>query len=362
MSLVTLLLAIFAVLLIVLGGYLVYRFLVLRERYSDFDHDSWQKAEAMLRNPEASASDRRMAESWIDHHGDPPTKPKGFRIIGAILIWGVAIIFLIVSMGLKEVGPGQEGVKTRFGQVQEGTMTPGLHWLMPMVEGLTVYDTRVQAYNFEDVGGATRDLQPVTLRGLINFHLEKGMAADLLQNVGGPSEYVQKVFLRPANTALKEVTPLFNALEVVSKRDEIGTLTQERLAERMAPLGIIVDRVSVENVALNPEFLASVEAKQRAEQDRDRAAFEAEREVKLAEGDRDAQITRAEGDRDARILRAEGEATANERINESLTDDLLKWAAIQKFNDKVEIMLVPADQGFIIDLGQVTTDDDTDAG
>lgn len=353
MSLVTFGLFIIAILFVLLAGYLVFRYFALKEKYEDFDFDAYNEIMAARKSEDVRVKEHALR---IDLP-ESPDKPRGFRIIAAVLLVLLAIVFMFVSMGLKEVGPGQEGVKTRFGEVQEGTLTPGLHWLMPMVEGLTTYDTRVQAYNFEEVAGATKDLQPVTLRGLINYHLEDGVADDLLQNVGGPGDYVQKVFLRPANTALKEVTPLFTALEVVSKRDEIAELTMSRLSERMAPLGIVVDRVSVENVSLNPDFLQSVEAKQKAEQDRDRAAFEAEREVKLAEGDRDAQVTRAKGDRDSRILRAEGEAEANDLINASLTEDLLQWAAIQKINPNVDVMLVPQEQGFIIDLGGVMQDE-----
>ena len=45
-------------------------------------------------------------------------------------------------------GAGQVGVKTRFGAVQEGTLLPGLHWIIPAIDGITVFDGRVQAYNF----------------------------------------------------------------------------------------------------------------------------------------------------------------------------------------------------------------------
>lgn len=281
---------------------------------------------------------------------DPRTQTgvggKTFAVIGTLI--GLAVLF--VGFGFREIGPGQVGVKTQFGQVQEGTLSPGLQWLIPGVQEITIFDGRVQAYNFESIEGATKDLQAVGLSGLINFHIDAEKADRILQEIGGPSEYAQKVFLRPSNTALKEITPRFDASDVVAKRDEIGQLTLENLQERMAEFHIIVDRVSVENIGLAQAFLDSVEAKQIAEQDLFRADFERQTAVKLAEGKRDAQVTEAKGDRDSRILRAEGEAQANDLINESLTDQLLQWASIQKFNDKVQVMLVPSDQGFIIDL------------
>jgi len=86
-----------------------------------------------------------------------------------------------------------------------------------------------------------------------------------------------------------------------------------------------------------------VEAKQIAEQDLARANFEADRDVRLAEGSRDARVTRAAG-----------EAQANDLISQSLTEQLLQWTYIQELADNVQLMLVPSDQGLIFDLGAIT--------
>jgi len=260
---------------------------------------------------------------------------------GALIVIGLIVI--VVGFGWREVGPGQVGVKTRFGQVQTGTLTPGLHWIIPAVDGLTIFDGRIQAYNFENIESATQDLQQVLLSGLINYHIDAEKADRILQEIGGPSAYAQKVFLRPSNTALKEITPNYNASNVVSKRDEIGNLTLDSLQERMEPFHIIVDRVSLENVELNDLFLASVEAKQIAGQNLERSDFEAQTRVRQAEGERDARITKAEG-----------EAQANDLLNASLTEELLQWTAIQRLSDKIRVMMVPSDQGLILDLGGIT--------
>ncbi len=259
----------------------------------------------------------------------------------ALIIGGLALIF--VGFGWREIGPGQVGVKTRFGQVQTGTLNPGLHWIMPAVDGLTIFDGRVQAYNFENIESATQDLQTVRLSGLINYHIDSEKADRILQEIGGPGNYAEKVFLRPSNTALKEITPSYSASSVVSKRDEIGNITLETLGQRMEQFHIIVDRVSVENVGLNELFLTSVEAKQIAEQDLARADFEAQTRVKLAEGDRDARVTRAKG-----------EADANDLISASLSDSLLQWTYIQRLADNIKLMMIPTDQDFIFDISTVT--------
>jgi regulator of protease activity HflC (stomatin/prohibitin superfamily) len=265
------------------------------------------------------------------------------KIILTVVLIVTGIIVIIVGFGFREVGPGQVGVKTRFGEVQTGTLSPGLHWIVPAVDGLVIYDGRVQAYNFEEIVSATQDLQEVRLSGLINYHIDSEKADLILQEIGGPGNYAQKVFLRPSNTALKEITPDYSASNVVSKRDEIGNRALDSLQGRMEDFHIIVDRVSVENVGLNDLFLASVEAKQIAGQDLARADFEAQTKVKQAEGERDARVTRAAGESDA-----------NDLISASLSEELLQWTYIQKLSDKVRLMMLPSEQNFMLDLSTVT--------
>jgi len=280
-----------------------------------------------------------IAQSFSDY-GSDFSIGKGVAT-GALILGGLALV--VVGFGWREVGAGPVGVKTRFGAVQEGTLLPGLHWIIPAVDNITVFDGRVQAYNFEDIDSVTRDLQSVQLSGLINFRIDSAKADRILQEVGQPADYAQKVFLRPSNTALKEITPEYDAFNVISNRDEIGQRTLANLRERMEEFNIIVERVSVENIRLNDQFLASVEAKQIAEQDLARANFEADRDVRLAEGARDARVTRAAG-----------ESQANDLINASLSEQLLQWTYIQQLADNVQLMLVPSDQGLIFDLGAIT--------
>ena len=94
------------------------------------------------------------------------------KIILTVVLIVTGIIVIIVGFGFREVGPGQVGVKTRFGEVKTGTLSPGLHWIVPAVDGLVIYDGRVQAYNFEEIVSATQDLQEVRLSGLINYHID----------------------------------------------------------------------------------------------------------------------------------------------------------------------------------------------
>ncbi len=89
-----------------------------------------------------------------------------------------------------------------------------------------------------------------------------------------------------------------------------------------------------------------MEAKQIAQQDQERATFEKQRQVTLAQADAEATIERARG-----------QAQANDLINNSLTENLLRWQTIQQLADNIRVMLLPSDQNFILDTSGMQLDE-----
>ena len=79
---------------------------------------------------------------------------------------------------------GSVGVVTNFGQVQEGTLLPGLHIVIPIVQQVVNVDTRVQPHQFQEIDAASKELQTVRLTGTMNYHIDGQYASDLYQRVG----------------------------------------------------------------------------------------------------------------------------------------------------------------------------------
>src|SRR5437762_6268438 len=60
-------------------------------------------------------------------------------------------------------------------------------------------------------------------------------------------------------------------------------------------------------------------------------------------------IERAKGEGSAILFRAEKEAEANRKLAASLTPDLVRYAMVQKLSDKIQVMMLPSGQNFILD-------------
>ena len=255
----------------------------------------------------------------------------------------------ILSLGVVIVPAGYVGVVRFLGQVQPAVLYPGASWVIPFVNTVEEVDTRVQPHNFQQLTAATAENLQVTVTGTMNYHLDPAFAGTLIQNVG--TDFASKIIDPAFSDYIKQVTPAYSADSnspnfILNKRDEIRQLTKQQLGENLARYHIIVDDIYIVDIGYPEAYNASITAKQVEQQN-------VQREQQILEQRRiQAQqvVVTAQGAADANRATAAGQADANRSINESLTDQLIRWQAIQKLNPNVNVMLVPEGANFLFNL------------
>ncbi|MDL2335759.1 MAG: prohibitin family protein [Chloroflexota bacterium] len=267
------------------------------------------------------------------------------------LIAGVFAFFAlwILSLGVIIVPAGFVGVVRFLGQVQPNVLYPGATWVIPFVNNVEEVDTRVQPHNFQQLTAATAENLQVTVTGTMNYHLDAAFAGQLIQNVG--TDFASKIIDPAFSDYIKQVTPAYSADSnspnfILNKRDEIRQLTKDQLNINLARYHIIVDDIYLVDIGYPDEYNAAITSKQVEQQN-------VQREEQILEQKRiQAQqvVVTAQGAADALRATAAGQADANASINGSLTDELIRWQAIQKLNPNVQIMLLPEGNSFILPL------------
>jgi regulator of protease activity HflC (stomatin/prohibitin superfamily) len=288
------------------------------------------------------------------HRGDTPP-PVGTARVVVFAVLGVVFVLLGLASPLVQVPAGSVGVVTNFGQVQEGTLLPGLHVVTPVVQQVVNVDTRVQPHQFQEIDAASRELQTVRLTGTMNYHIDGQYASDLYQRVG--TDFASKIIDPAFNDFIKTVVPGYSVNEILAKRDEIRSLAKQQLAANLAQYHIVVDDIYIANISFSDEFQQAIEQKQVAQQQvqtesqvLEQKKIQAQQVVAAAQGQADAAVVTAKGEAQATIERAKGTAQANDQINSSLSDKVLQYQYIQKITDKIQVMLVPGGQQFLLDL------------
>lgn len=274
-----------------------------------------------------------------------PTGSGGRVAVGILSVLGI-LLFVGLS-SIKVIGAGEIGVVKHFGAIESQERGPGINFVAPFTTDIVNIDGRVQGIYFENIGAASKEYQDVFLTGTLNVHVDFNSAAELYQSVG--LDYKDKIVIPFYNNLVKEIVPQFGISDILPQREEIRRLTVVKLAAKLQPYGIVVDDVALSNVAFNENYNAAIQDKQIQE-----LRIQTERNILLQKqitADQ-AKIT-ATGEANAAIERAKGIAEANRLVSASLSDTILLNNYIDKLSDKVQVMLVPSGQNFLLDLKSI---------
>ena len=239
-----------------------------------------------------------------------------------IAVIGVVIACLIVvggSTGI--VGAGQRGVLLRFGAVTGTIKAEGLYFKIPFAEEVALMSTQLQKYT-APVSALSKDLQQVTAEVTLNYQLNASSVGEIYRSMR--QDYENRVMQPNLQEAVKSTTADFDAEELITQRPQVKEELQNLMAERLAPLGIVVVQLSITDFQFSATFQESIEAKVKAVQQ----ALEAENALRRVEFEAQQAITRAEA-----------EAKGLELQKEQITEQLLalrrievQGRAIEKWN------------------------------
>jgi regulator of protease activity HflC (stomatin/prohibitin superfamily) len=136
------------------------------------------------------------------------------------------------------------------------------------------------------------------------------------------------------------------------------------MQQKLGDNGLSLVNFILRNITFSPEYAASVEQKQVAEQQAQQAKFvveqrrqEAEQARQVAQGQADAVVINAQGAADARLIQADAEAKALQLIAEALknNDKLLLYQYINQLSPRIQVMLVPNDNPYLLTLPTLPT-------
>lgn len=236
-------------------------------------------------------------------------KPRTFLMILA------AIAILITGFSSFTVVPaGHTGVVSRFGAVQEGILTEGLHLKIPFVESVTTIDNRVNVVE-TSFTAASKDLQTVTGAVSVNYRISPDSSAKVYRNFGLSVESTLVVPAVPE--CIKAVTARYSAEELITMRQTVSDEIKESIDEKIRPYGLYVEVFNITDFSFSEEFNAAIEAKQTAQQN----ALKAEQ---------DLQRVKIEAEQE--IEQAKAEAESYRLKNEQLTDMILLSDWIEKWD------------------------------
>jgi membrane protease subunit HflC len=235
------------------------------------------------------------------------------RLTPVIVAFGA--LLLLLSMSVYTVDQRKAAIKFQLGEVVSMHTEPGLYFMVPLLQNVRLYDTRIQTYDTKD---AERFLTSENKNVLVDSFV-KWRVTDVRQyyvSVRGDPVAAEARIAQTVNDALRAEFAKRTVHDVVSgEREQIMETVAEKVDKDVKNIGVEVVDVRLKRVDLVPEISSDVY--RRMESERKRVANElrstgaAEGEKIKADADRQKQVIIAEAYRDAQRIKGEGDAQAS---------------------------------------------------
>jgi regulator of protease activity HflC (stomatin/prohibitin superfamily) len=260
---------------------------------------------------------------------------------------GLFIVVFFCS-GLTMIEAGHRGVVFQlFKGVQNETLAEGIHFLLPGLNRVTIYDTRSRVYDVHSLTTPaprslsqsqdhllwtpTADGLKVGLDLSVRYRLDPSRLPEVHRGVG--PEYEEKIIHPIVWNVTRLVVSEYSLLDIYGKRrHELQQQALNRVQALFARDGLIGEDLLVRDVVYTKEFQRTLIDKMVAEQKIQESAYE---------------VQQAELQAQAQVAEAQGEVQALEQVNRAIREQplLLQYLWIKSLPERVKVVVVPNRSG-----------------
>lgn len=231
-----------------------------------------------------------------------------------IVIVAVALAITLLASTFV-IPPGHRGVLVTMGRVSPVFSPEGLGIKFPFVTSVIPISVRQQTAEAR-AECYSSDLQQINVELRILYRIPENMVVKMFRDYYG--DPFESLIAPRVSEALKEVTALQSAEQIVKKREEIKAKTLDGARKKIGDT-LVIEDVVIQNVALSKELETAIEAKMVQEQEAAKAKF---------------TQAKAEIEAQTAVIRAKGEAEAIRVRGRAVQDNpgLVQLQIVEKWN------------------------------
>ena len=258
---------------------------------------------------------------------------KSTKVVLTTLVL-VSLIFGILFASYVVIKPGHTGVVVTLGKVEENVLQEGFHFKIPFIQDIVVIDNRIVKLEVQ-TEAFSKDLQTVETTLAINYRVDTNKSYNIYKNVG--ADYENVLVVPAVNEVLKAISASYTAEESVTNRVLISNGLVDGLNEKLNDSGLYVTDVNIIDFDFSDAFIQAIEEKQVAQQ-----------KLLTAETEKETAIAKAQAQAETIKIKAEAEAQANKVLSESITNNIIEYNKVEKWNG--ELPQVTGGSGTLINL------------
>lgn len=242
------------------------------------------------------------------------------KLIGVAIL--VFVVIITASTSTFVVQPGFRGVEVTLGKVSPAFKPEGFGYKMPLITHIVPVTIRQQTKELA-ADCYSSDLQQVKTVLRVLYRVPEGSIVKIYQDFAG--DPFDTLIAPRVQEALKEVTAMQSAEQIVKKREEIKTKTLAAAKLKVGDI-LFLEDIVIQNIDLTRELEAAIEAKMVQEQEAAKAKFTQQK----AEIEAATAIIKARGE--AESIKIRGEAL-------KLTPAFIDLQIVEKWDGKSPLVI-----------------------
>jgi len=251
----------------------------------------------------------------------------------------VVFLFATVLTNVTFIPTGYTGVRTTFGQIDEDVVENGLCVTIPFVQDVQKVNNKQQEMNFEDqIWGETSERTVVYMADVtITYSINPEYSAWLYANV---ANYKQNALPRTLVASAMKASMVALESGKVTNRAVIEPLAVRNLQNALNtkyggnPVITIVS-VNINDMDFEASYNQAIADKQIAQMNYEKQQIANQTAVDKAAAEAEKKRIEAEAEADAILAVAEAQAAANEKLSQSINNNLIDYEKIQKWNGQL---------------------------
>ena len=239
----------------------------------------------------------------------------------------IALLPLLLGTSINVVPGGQAGVRvSQLGGALPGTLYPGVHWVLPLVEHVELFSIRDRVFSTaltDDPKKKTETLRVQTKEGLgvalavtVRYKLDPSKLAYIYSNLPQPVE--EEIVPPTVASAFRQAAPNYTVREIfATRRDDMARAVATQITQKLAADGVLVKEIMLRDIQLPAEYAKGMEGLLLKEQENERLSVELEVKQKMvreAELEADAlkarEVKAAEARAQVVVIEAKAQADA----------------------------------------------------
>ena len=244
------------------------------------------------------------------------------KLVGAAVVFFLLLILASATSYIIE--PGTRGLKVTLGKTDDSFLPEGFGFKAPFITNIVAVNIRQRTQPVR-ADCFSSDLQQVKIDLRVLYRVPEAAVVQIYREFAG--DPFDSLIAPRVQEAIKEVTALLTAEQIVKSREEIKKNALAAASKKIGSL-LIVEDIVVRDINLSSELEKAIEGKMVAEQQANQARF--------------TQV-QTQVEAETAVISAKGEAEAIRVRGEALRQSpaFLGWIFVERWNGRSP-MVVPS--------------------